>query len=177
MTTLAQRGQVLEDALQDEGFETRSASEIEYPQSGNAYLIWVYRRPTTSELAQYPPSTDPKAVKVQVSYLRVFGDGRIEVDHGMNNIKPVLDRIGLGDFVARAKAKAKPKALVSATNTPAAERAVRSAAAQRFGRGRRRDVFFEHGQWWVTYWDEAQGKEAAWSAVDTNRGIDFERIN
>lgn len=63
--------------------------------------------------------------------------------------------------------------LVASQNTRAAERAVRSAATARFGRVRK-DVFYEHGQWWVRV--DPLGRAIDFSAVDTNRGIDFERV-
>ena len=64
--------------------------------------------------------------------------------------------------------------LITSENTKRAERAVRSAAAGKFGR-RRKDVFYEHGQWWVRI-ETSDDREVFFSAVDTNRGIDFERI-
>lgn len=61
--------------------------------------------------------------------------------------------------------------LVTSTNSRAAEKAVRSAAAHRFGRGKKW-VFYEHDQWWVELPNGAQ-----YSAVDTSRGIDFEQVS
>ena len=67
------------------------------------------------------------------------------------------------------------KKLITSQDTSAAERAVRSAATARFGRVKK-DVFYEHGQWWVQIWDPIEQEDVSFSAVDTNRGIDFERI-
>lgn len=64
--------------------------------------------------------------------------------------------------------------LITSENTKRAERAVRSAAVDKFGR-RRKDVFYEHGQWWVRM-ETVHDGEVFFSAVDTNRGIDFERV-
>ena len=65
-------------------------------------------------------------------------------------------------------------ALITSQNTAKAEKAVRRAAVDKFGR-RRKDVFYEHGQWWVRF-DSRDGGDIFYSAVDTNRGIDFERV-
>lgn len=62
--------------------------------------------------------------------------------------------------------------LITSQDTRAAERAVRSAAAQRFGRGKTW-VFYEHGQWWA----EVRSSGAQYSAIDTNYGIDFEQVS
>lgn len=64
--------------------------------------------------------------------------------------------------------------LITSENTKRAERAVRSAAVDKFGH-RRKDVFYEHGQWWVRM-TTADDRDVFFSAVDTNRGIDFERV-
>jgi len=65
------------------------------------------------------------------------------------------------------------RSLVSATHTKAAEAKVRSAAFARFGR-KRKDVFFEHGQWFVRL--DPLGASIDYSVVDTSRGLDFERL-
>lgn len=64
--------------------------------------------------------------------------------------------------------------LITSENTRRAEKAVRSAAAAKFGRGGRKDFFFEHGQWWLTI--DRDDETDTYSAVDTNLGIDFERV-
>ena len=63
--------------------------------------------------------------------------------------------------------------LVTSTNSGRAERAVRSAAARDFGRGRMH-AFYEHGQWWVE--DKRTG--AQFSAHDQSPGsIGFEQVS
>lgn len=64
--------------------------------------------------------------------------------------------------------------LITSQNTAKAEKAVRRAAVDKWGR-RRKDVFYEHGQWWVRLGSPSD-EDVFYSAVDTNRGIDFERI-
>jgi hypothetical protein len=51
---------------------------------------------------------------------------------------------------------------------------VRSAAAAKFGRGGRKDFVYEHGQWWLIL--DRGDEPTTYSAVDTSRGIDFERL-
>ena len=71
--------------------------------------------------------------------------------------------------------------LITEKNTPATEKLVRSAAAQRFGRGKGKP-WFEHGQWWLIiddYYEE--GRETIFSVVDAEPGIgttglDFEEV-
>jgi hypothetical protein len=73
------------------------------------------------------------------------------------------------------------KMLPSERNTKAMERKVRSAAAQRFGRGKTRP-FFEHGHWWIEvpdFYDPSY--DAIYSVVDAEPGIgetglDFEPV-
>lgn len=63
-------------------------------------------------------------------------------------------------------------------NSKRTELLVRSAAAQRFGRGKARPVF-EHGQWWVLV--EGEEDTRTFSVVDSTPGIgttglDFEEV-
>ena len=57
---------------------------------------------------------------------------------------------------------------------------MRSAAAVRFGRGKASPVY-EHGQWFVSVWDEDEGQDRTYSVVDSRPGIgrtglDFEDL-
>lgn len=59
-------------------------------------------------------------------------------------------------------------------NTKSMERLVKSAAAQKFGRGKARPIF-EHGQWFI--WVD----DCCFSVVDAipgigNTGLDFEEL-
>ncbi len=70
--------------------------------------------------------------------------------------------------------------LITSQNSAKAARLVRSAAAQRFGRGRARLVY-EHGQWWVIIDSPADDWPRNFSAVDADPGIgatgvDFEEV-
>lgn len=69
-------------------------------------------------------------------------------------------------------------ALVSSTETRAAERKIRSAATLRFGRGNAA-LFYEHGQWWAEV--ASKGDPRTFSVVDAvpgvdGTGIDFELL-
>jgi len=71
-------------------------------------------------------------------------------------------------------------ALITSQDTAKAEKAVRKAANGKFGR-RKKDIFYEHGQWWVRL--ESYGEDVFYSAVDSNLksgpnpyGILFERV-
>jgi len=71
--------------------------------------------------------------------------------------------------------------LPSENPSTSTERKVRSAAADRFGRGKA-DPFFEHGHWWVKVYEEDPDGyrdyvERIFSVVDTNRGFDFEEVS
>lgn len=79
--------------------------------------------------------------------------------------------VGVGLIVNANKAKENPAKFISASNTKAAERKVRSAAAAKFGRGKA-DVFFEHGSWFARVDDKRRGTEATYSAQDYRPGID-----
>lgn len=67
--------------------------------------------------------------------------------------------------------------LKTETNTPAMERRILRAAREYFGKHRRLDAHFEHGQWWIT--DCETG--AQWSVNDaegqyTVDGFDFDQV-
>jgi hypothetical protein len=69
--------------------------------------------------------------------------------------------------------------LRSTRNTGAVERLVRSAAAQKFGRGRAQPIY-EHNQWFVSV-DDGEDGERLYSVVDAHPGIgstglDFEAL-
>jgi hypothetical protein len=170
MTTIRQhtiaRGKVLADAFQDEGFETEG---LEPGDDSQDYVLYVYRS----------PRVDAQGYTTRLATLHLKPDGRIHVTHGLNNVKQVLNRVGLSEFVTISHKPEfpahPPRPLISETNTPAAERLVRAAAAGRFGR-RRKDVFFEHDQWFVRMWNRAEERDETWSVVDTNRGVGFEQI-
>lgn len=74
--------------------------------------------------------------------------------------------------------KSNPVKLVSSTDTKAAEKKIRSAAAARFGRGKA-DLWFEHGQWWARidkgYYDQDYSVVDAYPGV-AGTGIDFEEL-
>ncbi len=70
---------------------------------------------------------------------------------------------------------AKRSKLLTSQPTARAEKAVRSAAAAMFGRGKATPVY-EHGQWWVTVWNDRDEEEETYSAVDTSSGVGFERV-
>lgn len=63
--------------------------------------------------------------------------------------------------------------LITSQDTRRAEREVRRAAREKFGKIT--DAFYEHGQWWVRVDDGQQ--ECTYSAVDTSTGVDFELID
>jgi hypothetical protein len=155
MTTLKQRGEVLGDAFQEAGFQTEGSTGPRF------YTLFVNRPPTDEERAQH-------VVFSRVATMRIYKDGTIDVQHGLNAITPVLKRVGLMQFVG-------PK-LITTENSPKAERAVRSAAAARFGRVRK-DVFYEHGQWWVRMQGDDPYEDRTYSAVDIGRGgVGFEQV-
>lgn len=65
-------------------------------------------------------------------------------------------------------------------NTKTMENRIKSAAAQKFGRGKAR-LFFEHGQWWAVIDDPIEDRDITYSVVDaegpgTIDGFDFEEI-
>ena len=69
--------------------------------------------------------------------------------------------------------------LISTSNTRAAEKKIRGAAAIRFGRGKMTPNF-EHGQWFVSGYDY-DGMWVHYSVVDArpgvgHTGIDFEEL-
>ena len=160
-----ERGRVLADAFQDAGFETESLEPGDDTQDFVLYINYINKRWSPTSYTRH-------------ATLHLAPDGKIHVLHGLNNVRHVLERTGLKGFVGQHVKddfpEVPPRALVSSTNTAAAERAVRSAAAARFGR-RRKEVFFEHDQWWVRMWNRVDEHET-WSVVDVGRGLGFERI-
>jgi len=155
MTTLKQRGEVLADAFQDEGFVTEGSSGPRF------YTLFVNRPPTEKERQE-------RVVYARVATIRIYKDGTIEVQHGMNSVLPILKRVGLEDFIRQT--------LITSENSARAERAVRSAAAGRFGR-RQKDVFYEHGQWWVRLTSPFYDVDEVYSAHDIGGGrVGFERV-
>lgn len=88
----------------------------------------------------------------------------------------------------KPKGKKNPSGLKSTRDTPAVEKAVRKAANIRFGRAgknERRDVFFEHGQWWISIDPDpedpsgdnpGQYSVADWEPGLGDTGLDFERL-
>lgn len=74
-----------------------------------------------------------------------------------------------------ARQRRRPQKLITSQQTSRAEKAVRSAAAAKFGRGRA-SLVYEHGQWWATVWNPHDEEDETYSAVDTSSGVDFERV-
>lgn len=60
--------------------------------------------------------------------------------------------------------------LKSERNSKYMERRVRRAAARVFGRGKTRPVY-EHGQWWLKWYDKTEDVERIFAVVDAEPGI------
>jgi hypothetical protein len=75
--------------------------------------------------------------------------------------------------------------MLSTTDTPAVraqvERLARTIEIPPHHSPARTEVFFEHGQWWITVdaWSDmyGEGTTATFAVIDTDRGLDCEYVD
>ena len=123
--------------------------------------LWQFQCQREGTLFYYQHSTKPSHM---VERCPVCGSSRVELT---GRTYPAIDEASPGVDEMRAAGIITAE-LKTEQNTPAIERLIRSAAAERFGRGKARPVF-EHGQWYVTV--RGAEDDAIFSVVDASPGI------